>query len=83
MHNSITEKGLKMITVGTVRFKLTDLMAYWDTEVGVLGNTEVQGFYIALMLKNAPALVRAGFQTKKERDSVIARLDKLKKARKF
>ena len=72
-----------MVKVGTVRFKTSDLLSYWPTEVGVLGNTEVEGFFIALMIKGAPSLVRAGFVTEIERDKVISRLDKLKKAQKF
>jgi hypothetical protein len=72
-----------MITIGTVRIRLTDLMSYWPTDTGVLGRTQVEGHFIALMLKNAPALVRAGFESEADRDKVLARLDKLKKARKF
>lgn len=72
-----------MIKVGVVRFKMTDLLSYWPTDTGVLGNTEVKGNFIALMLKGAPSIVRAGFETKTQRDKVIARLDKMKKARDF
>jgi hypothetical protein len=72
-----------MITFSTVRFKMVDLMSYWPTDVGVLGTTQVDGYYVALMLKGAPAIVRAGFSTKKERDAAIIRLDKMKKSRKF
>lgn len=72
-----------MIKIGTVRCRFSDLMSYWLTDTGVLGVSEVKGHFVALMLKGAPQIVRAGFETEQERDRVIRKLDKLKKARNF
>lgn len=71
------------IMIGTVRLKLSDLMSYWPTDAGVLGQKHVEGNFVALMLRGAPAIVRAGFNTEEERDAMIRKLDKLRKAKKF
>ena len=70
-----------MILIGTVRCNMKDLMAYWPTESGVQGMKHVEGFFIALMLKNAPGVVRAGFETEKARDAMMRRLDKQRKVK--
>lgn len=72
-----------MVTIGSVRIYLKDLMSYWPTEAGVLGQKHVEGHYVALMLRGAPALVRAGFNSEADRDTMIRKLDKLRKAKKF
>lgn len=72
-----------MITIGSVRIRLSDLMSYWPTDAGVQGQKHVEGHFVALMLRNAPALVRAGFESEEARDEVIRKLDKLRRAKKF
>lgn len=71
------------VTISTVRLKLTDLLSYWPTETGIIGPAHVDGHYIALMIKGAPQLVKAGFESETERDAALKKLDRLKKTKQF